>query len=221
MKQWGFELDDREDDEPDARAAATGRAAAEELTGQDRDQVVTVTVTDLADVVSVALAAGWKAKVDPRSLERHVTEAVTAATARALAARVESPAPPAPSTRTAEHGPLTRADLRRLIDAATADTRQLARHTARVTQEVTQSSRGRHVRVTGVGRQVRSVAMDSHWAWRVPDGEIVSELTDALRAFGARAPRAGDRPRGSALDELTALVADPARTLRRLGMPID
>lgn len=74
--------------------------------------------------------------------------------------------------------------------------------------------------VTGVGRQVRAVEMDPNWAWRVRDAEIVSELTDALKAFSARAPRAEDLPRSSAIDELTALVADPARTLRRLGMPV-
>lgn len=219
MARWGFELEDQHEEERDDRAAVRRDAAGERLTGQDRDEVVTVTVTDTADVVSVELATDWKRKVDPRGLRHHVVEAVNAATARALAARAESPAQPEPRARTAEHGALTRYDLMRLIDAVTADTRRVVRYAARLNQEVTQSSGGGHVRVTGVGRQVRAVEMDPNWVWRVRDGEIVSELTDALKGFGARAPRPADVPRGSALDELNALMADPARTLRRLGMP--
>jgi hypothetical protein len=63
--------------------------------------------------------------------------------------------------------------------------------------------------------------MDTKWVWRVRSGEVASELTEALKTFCARAPRPGDLPRGNAIDELNALVADPACTLRRLGMPAD
>jgi len=82
-------------------------------------------------------------------------------------------------------------------------------------------SRGGHVRISGVGRQLRQIAIDPTWVWRVRDAEIVSELTEALKAFNARAPRAENIPRSSAVDELTALVADPTRTLRRLGLPVN
>jgi DNA-binding protein YbaB len=213
MARWGFELDDERGDE----IAVRREAAGERLTGQDRDKVVTVTVTDTADVVSVELAAGWKRSVDPRTLQHHVTEALNAATARAVAAQAK-PAAPESRTGVADHSPLTRYDLMRLIDAVTADIDRMRRHTARVTQEVTHESRGGHVRVTGAGQRVRAIAMDTNWVWRVRHGEIASELTDALKAFGARAPRPDDLPRGKAIDELKALVADPARTLRRLGM---
>jgi DNA-binding protein YbaB len=215
MARWGFELDD----ERGGQVTARRRAAGEQLTGQDRDEVVTITVTDTADVVSVELAAGWKRSVDPRMLQHHVIEAVNAATARAMAARAESGTRPRPRTETVDHGPLTRYDLMRLIDAATSDIGRMRQHTARLTQEVTHESRGGHVRVTGAGRQVRAVAMDTNWARRVRHSEIAGELTDALKAFGARALRPDDLPRSTAIDELNALVADPARTLRRLGMP--
>ncbi|WP_158880727.1 hypothetical protein [Amycolatopsis anabasis] len=218
MARWGFELDD----ESDYAVAGAVRQEAAELIGRDRDEVVTITVTDTADVVSVALADGWKQKVDPRVLQHHVTEAANAATARALAARVESAdltRPKPPEVTPTGHGQLTRYDLMRLIDAVTADVERLARRAAELTnRQVAVRSRGGHVRVSGVGRQVRQVAMDPNWAWGARNGEIVSELTDALQAFNAGAPGA-DVPRGSAIDELTALVADPVRTLRRLGMP--
>jgi DNA-binding protein YbaB len=215
MARWGFELDDEHGEHGDR--VVRRRDAGERLTGQDRGEVVTITVTDTADVVSVALAAGWKRSVDPRTLQHHVLQALDAATARAMAARAGSGAPP--RAETVDHGPLTRYDLTRLIDSATADIDRVRQHTTRLAQEVTHESRGGHVRVTGAGRRVRAVAMDTNWVSRVRHSEIAGELTDALKAFGARAPRPGDLPRSTALDELHALVADPARTLRRLGMP--
>jgi hypothetical protein len=221
MARWGFELDDEFGDERGDQIAASRRDAGERLVGKDRDEIVTVTVTDIADVVSVELAAGWKRSVDPRMLGHHVMEAVTAATARAMAARAESGALPRPPAATVDHGPLTRYDLMRLIDSVTTDIDRIRQHTALLIQEVTHVSRGGHVRLTGAGRRVRAVVMDTKWVWRVRSGEVASELTEALKTFCARAPRPGDLPRGNAIDELNALVADPACTLRRLGMPAD
>jgi DNA-binding protein YbaB len=224
MARWGFELDDDElyDDMPASVQQDERAGEAATLTGQDADGVVTVTVTDDGDPVSVALADDWKKKVDPRRLQQHVTEAVTTATARALEARMDSTDVTEPGplpVQSSGYGRLTTHDLQRLVDAATADIGRLTQLAAERRQPASARSRGGHVRVSGVGRRVDQVAVDSNWAWGARTSEITSELTDALTAFTAQAP-SGDLPRGTALDQLTALVADPTRMLRRLGMPV-
>lgn len=84
--RWGFEEDD-EWDGPNADEPTT--EIDEPLIGHDRDGIVTVAVTDAAEVVSVSLARNWKDSVDPRALHTHVLAAINAATMRALAKQVE------------------------------------------------------------------------------------------------------------------------------------
>lgn len=218
MARWGFELEDDELYDETARSVQQDAT----LTGQDSAGIVTIAVTEDADVVSVALADDWRKTVDPRRLHQHVTEAVNAATARALEARVASTdlTRPKPLTdQSSGYGRLTTPDLQRLVEAATADLGRLAQRAAeRTDRQVSVRSEGGHVRLSATGRRVHQLAVDSNWAWGARTSEITTELTDALTAFAAQAPR-GDLPRGSALDQLTALVSDPTRMLRRLGMP--
>jgi DNA-binding protein YbaB len=228
MARWGFELDDEPENTrkavqaPPAPPEPPDETAEEPLTGRDGDRIVTVKVNDAADVVSVTLAADWKTKAGARELQTHVLEAVTSATASALALQVESTDPTKPlAVGPTPQGALGPRDVMRLVEAAMQDVDQLTRFAARARQQVTVRSRGRHVRISGTGRQLSEVAFDPTWVWRVRNAEIVSELTEALKAFYAQAPRAEDLPRGSAAHELTALVADPKRMLSQLGLPVD
>lgn len=221
MGKWGFELDDDEIADEAAQVPEPEPAGAT-LSGCDDAGIVTVVVSDNA-VDDVWLAEGWRHRIDPRELHACVADAANVAIANGVTAQLDMHRhrPAGPDRELAGHGALTRHDLLRLIDAATTDierrTQQAA--AATVSGDVTIRSRGGHVAVTTAKQQVRHVELDPSWAARARDTEIVAELIDALAAGVDMAPT--EAASSSAIDELTALIADPVRTLRRLGLPAD
>ncbi|GAA0634216.1 hypothetical protein GCM10010174_64640 [Kutzneria viridogrisea] len=217
-RRWGFE--DAEDWEYDSGRAAEP-SAEQPLTGADPAGVVTVTVSPTAEVRSVRLTPGWRGTVDPRSLHSAVLAAANTASIRALAAQAEQEPPP-PQHTPAPPPPLTSPeDLARLIDAAAADldgfTRQLS---AVVDHPVPAHSGGGHVRGSAQRGRVLSLELDADWAAVARDSEIESELVEVLRLLrGLSVPgESAQTPTSPAITELTALVSDPQRLLRGLGL---
>lgn len=229
--RWGFEEADDEVEPGSSGPGASIEDNDESLTGHDPAGVVTIAVTDAADVISVRLANDWKDTVDPRTLHSHVLDAMNAATMQALAKRAEqvdldggqdagTSSPLATSQPPQEERPITKEDAMRLIDAVSADLDQFMRRASMITNQViTAESSGAHVSVSGKQRQVVNLTIDPAWASRVRNSEIESELTDALTSFTAKSSL-GDLaqgPRSSAIDELMSLVADPRSMVRRIN----
>lgn len=228
--RWGFE----EDDEPVVRTPpepAANAAADDDIKGTDPDGVVTIAVTDAADVVSVKLKAGWRSLVSPRALHNSVLIAMNAATMLAVAKQAEridmtggeppgTGAPPPTSEAHPDERPITKEDAMRLLDAVTADLDQYMRQVSAVADKVVATeSGGGHVRVGGQHRQVTEVTIDANWASGAPDGEIESELRDVLIRFTADSS-VGDLaqgPQSSAISELMNLVANPQQMVRRIN----
>jgi DNA-binding protein YbaB len=224
---WGFEEDEEEydplrepADEPDE----------ELLTGKDSDEVVTIGVTDTADLASVRLDPNWRDKVDPRALGTKVVEAMNAATIAALGKQSESidvrsqaagtGAAPATSQSIEDERPFSMEDALRLFRAVSTDLAEFKNRLSEVrNQTVTVESGGGHVTVSGMRRQVGSVSLDQTWLHGAAEREIESEVRDALTSFIAKstpddAMRQG--PQSSAIDELRSLVADPQALIRRI-----
>lgn len=226
--RWGFE----EDDEWDVvdESAEPVSDGDDFLRGTDPDGIVTVAVTENAEVRSVMLTPDWKSAVDPRGLHSHVVAAMNAATMQALARQVEraglsdssSPgtgAPPATSDRLTEETPITKEDAMRLVDAATADLERFMSRASTIADAVISiESAGGHVMVSGRQRQVREVTIDADWAGRVRPTEIEAELLDVLRRFGAESDlgELAQGPRSPAITELQNLAADPHALVRRI-----
>ncbi|WP_144312092.1 hypothetical protein [Actinopolyspora erythraea] len=82
------------------------------------------------------------------------------------------------------------------------------------------SSSGGHVSGTGQRGQITEITIDPRWASSARNSEIESELTDLLRRLkSADSPgELAQGPSSSNIDELNALVSDPQRFLRRLGL---
>lgn len=229
-RRWGFEEAEDWEYEDTRPSQRTDSSAAELVSGQDPDRVVTVTVTPTADVVSVRLAADWRRSVDPRALHESVRAAANAATMQALALQLEQrPTAPqgAPATEptaapgTSDQTPITREDALRLMDAVSADlerfTRKLA---ATVDQPVTVESAGGHVRGSAQRGQVLELSIDPNWSSGARVTEIESELTDVLTKLRNRSvpPDLASGPQSPAIAELTALLNDPQALLRRVGL---
>lgn len=220
---FGFEEGDEEDRRP-RRKQEAAPDVADVLRGSDSGGVVTVTVDDSADVLSVTLASQWKQAVDPRALGSVVTSAMNAATMRALAKQVERPVaeePPTPPVPPQNGSRITLAEATRLMNAVTADLERFKRQVAQVVDRpVTAESRGGHVRGTARSGQVLDIAVDPACAHTARTSELEQELLEVLRALRAgSAPADMARgPQSPAIAELTALVSDPTTLLRRVGL---
>lgn len=225
--RWGFEEDDEwVDDVPHDEPADD----AELITGQDADQVVTVSVDDAGAIARVALADDWQGRVAPQALGSAVLTAANAAVVRATAAQAEridlsgddSAESAAPgSTPSPEETPLSREDAFRLLDEMSADLERFMERAAPVIdQDVSVRSGGGHVAITGRQRQVHQVEIDQSWAGVVRSSEVESELRDALVAFSERSDpgELAAGPQSSAISEIRALVADPQALIRRIRM---
>lgn len=227
--RWGFEEDD-EWDLPDESVEPVSDGD-DLLRGTDPDGVVTVAVTENAEVRTVTLAPDWKSAVDPRGLHSNVLAAMNAATMQALARQVEqvglrdanSPGTDAPrvtSDRVIDETPITKEDAMRLVDAATADLAEfMSNASAIVDAVISVESAGGHVTVSGRQRYVQTVTIDVEWAGRVRHSEIESELLDVLSRFGAQSDlgELASGPRSSAITELQSLAADPQALVRRIA----
>ncbi|MPY96754.1 MAG: hypothetical protein GEU97_01925 [Actinophytocola sp.] len=233
FRRWGFEEDDAEPFVSYAQAPKQEQPTAnhgDHITGHDADGVVTVAVTDDADVVAVKLTSGWRSSLDARALHSSVLAAMNAATISAMAARAErldemdpdstGTAEVPPSSQPAEDRPVTAEDAMRLIDAVTADLGRFMQQVSAATdQVVTAESSGGHVLVTGRQRQATDVAIDPRWVVGARDSEIESELVDALASFTNKSSL-GDLtqgPQSTNIDELRRLVRDPQTLIRRIS----
>lgn len=228
FRGWGFEDDDEESFSSYARAPEPEQPAADlgdHITGQDPDGVVTIAVTDDADVVTAKLSSGWRDSIDARALHSAVLAAMNAATINAVSARAEKIDPegtaePAAPSEPRDDGPITTEDAMRLIDAVTADLdRFMSQVSAIADQVVTAESSGGHVTVTGKQRHVADVAIESRWVTGAPDAEIESELVSALSGFTTRSSlgELSQGPQSTNLDELRRLVRDPQTLIRRIS----
>ena len=228
--RWGFEEGDEWDEVVPARerqAATDTTGTTEELFGQDPDGAVTVVVGPDAAVLEVRVDPDWRRSVDPRAFGPCVVAAANNATMQALAWQVENApvappvAPPVPSPAAVDETPLTRNDIRRLLDAVTADVDRVAGQvTALAQRRVSVTSAGRRLTATAQRGQVVDVTADANWAASARPGEIESEVFDVL----ARLRRDSDPGQltgalqTSAIAELNALASDPQTLLRRIGL---
>ena len=226
---WGF---DEAEDEYDPLRESAEEPEEELLTGKDSDAVVTVEVTDTADLVSVGIAAEWRETTDARNLGTKVVEAMNNATAAALAKQSESidmsaaetvgtETPSTASQANEDERPFTMQDASRLLRAVRADLAQFKNQLSAVrNQTVTVESGGGHVTVSGMRRQVGSVSLDQAWLHGAAESEIESELRDGLASFIAKSTpdeQLRQGPQSSAISELQALVADPQAMIRRIN----
>lgn len=225
--RWGFEeAEDWEYEQP----AQTEEPVPdnERLVGQDPDQIVSVTVSPSAEVLSVALDSNWTRVVDPRGLHSSVLAAANAATMAALSYQVEEvqrnpPTVPAFGGQAdpADESPLSPDDMLRLVDAATAEMTRFADQAATVVdRRITAESAGGHLSGSAVNGQVVDIAIDPAWAGSVRSTEIASEITDVLRQLHAAAtpPEIINGPQGSAIAEIMGMLYDPQRLSRRVGL---
>jgi DNA-binding protein YbaB len=231
--RWGFEEDDGwdEDERNEDHPVVEDN---ELLAGQDPDRILTVRVTDMAEVRSVALDRDWKNSVDPRGVHVNVLAAMNAATMQALAKQVEQTdmsgrstvgfgaAPPGSEAggSTADDTPITQEDAIRLVDAATADLeRYLSQAISIAHAVISAESSGGHITVSGRQRQIRDVSIDTDWVARARRSEIESELLDVLTSFGAKSSfgELAQGPQSSAVTELVNLAADPQALVRRIA----
>ena len=225
--RWAFEQEYRSwDDEP--APVPAGEPAAEDpaLTGTDPDGVVEVLVTPAAEIVAVRLSREWRASLDPRVLDQAVLTAANTAVMRALAKSVEdtemdvSPGPGGPPD--ADAGPLTSADVQRLLDSVSAE---LAGFSQRLSVVVDQPARaespGGHVQGTAERGHFTTLTIDPLWAGQARHTEIAGELTEVLRKLhSASTPgELAAGPQGPAITELMDLARDPRLLMHRLGMP--
>lgn len=196
------------------------------MSGQDEDRIIDVVVTPDADVVAVHLAPDWQRAVDPRQLPAAVVSAANTATMRALARNVErfeaTPDDAAAASPGVDDAPLTALDVRRLLDAVSAELDSFTERLSPVVdRRANAASAGGHVRGTAQRGQVLRMEIDADWAGNVRHAELESELLDVLRDLhNASTPRelaAG--PASGAISELMELARDPQRLMRRLGMP--
>ncbi|MER6993218.1 hypothetical protein ABT337_28850 [Saccharopolyspora hirsuta] len=188
---------------------------------------VTVHVTDAGAVTSVVLAADWERSVDPRELGAAVLSAFTNATVQVLANQAEH-AEQTPSVVRAgtpadlpDSSPLSKEDVLRLVDAASADLQQFTEQlSARADRTVSVDSSGGHVRGSARSGQVLDVRVDANWAASARNSEIELELTEVLKQLGDQSSpgELAHGPRSRAIDELHSLASDPQLFLRRIGL---
>lgn len=228
---WGFE----EDDEVEAVRRSTPDESTDDtdpLSGQDARGAVTITVTDTAAIASVRLAPEWRELAEARELGSLVREAANNATAAAVAYQAQrvdiraevaagTVAPPrASQPPEEEEPPLTREDVRRLLDAVTADLAQFKVQLSTVVDQTVQAdSAGEHVTVSGRQGQVLDVSLDVSWLFTARESEIENEVRDALTRLADRStPGELSRgPQSGAINELMQLVSDPQAMVRRIS----
>lgn len=226
--RWGFE-EDGDDLDPGSLDEPAQRAD-EPVQGSDPNRLATVTVTDDAKPVTVALASDWKAVSQPSALGTAVIAAMSAATSMAMVEQAkrlndgdDSSGTLAPSTTSQSspvETPLTKEDVVRLLDVVTEDLDRYMQQVKDIAdRRVTVESGGGHVRVSGQARRIHELTIDPAWAGSVRTSEIESELLDALRRFddAANVDALAEGPTSSALDELMAGAGDPRALIRRIS----
>lgn len=228
---WGFEEDDEvEDVRRGTPAPEESTDDTEPLSGQDTRGVVTITVTETAAITAVRLAPDWRDRAEARELGSLVREAANNATAAAVAYQAQrvdiraevaagTVVPPRASQPPEEEPPLTREDVRRLLDAVTADLAQFkVRLSTVVDQTVRADSAGEHVTVSGRQGQVLDVSLDVSWLFTARESEIENEVRDALTRFADRSTpgELARGPQSGAITELMGLVSDPQAMVRRI-----
>lgn len=223
-QRWGFEEGD-EWDEVAPTPEPTASEVVDELLGQDPDGAVTVVVAPDAAVLEVRVDPDWRRSVDPRALNQSVMVAANNATMRALAWQVKTseagqPVEPAAVAREqAEETPLTKADVRRLLDAVAGELEHVSAQLPALDRPVAVTSSGRHVTATSLRGQVVEVTVAANWAASARAAEIEAELFDVLaRLRRESTPERFTAPQGSAIAELNALASDPQALLRRIGL---
>lgn len=225
---WGFE----EDDEESEVEVEADEQAEEPLLGKDPDEIVTIAVTDTADVLSVHIDEQWRERVEAHLLGGKVVEAMNAATIIALARQSEqvdmtgsesagTTPPPETSESIEDERPITMEDAMRLLHAVKSDLATFTHQLSAVrNRAVAVESGGDHVTVSGARRQVATVELDQTWLHSAPNSEIESETRDALTAFITKSTpdeQLTQGPQSSAITELKALVADPQTLIRRIN----
>jgi len=229
---WGFEEDDEvEDVRRSTPAPEESTDDTDPLSGQDARGVVTIAVTETAAITSVRLSPDWRDRAEARDLGSLVREAANNATAAAVAYQAQridiraevaagTGVPPRASQPPEEETPLTREDVRRLLDAVTADLAQFKSRVSTVVDQTVQTeSAGEHVTVSGRQGQVLDVSLDVSWLFMARESEIENEVRDALTRFADRSTP-GDLARGpqsSAINELMGLVSNPQAMVRRIS----
>lgn len=209
-------------------------AHTDTLAGQDASGAVAVNVTPAGDVVSVQLASGWKDIIEPHSLNAGVLSAANAATAQALTKKMEGFDPEdtpsnvadrAGAPTSAEDGGdesrITAEDAIRLVDAVTADLQDFIHQVSAITDELAHAeSSGGHVAASGRGGQITAVEVDQKWAGSARDTEIESEIVDVLAKIQERSSlgELANGPRSGNIAEITSLVGDPQKLMRRVGL---
>ncbi|WP_258343148.1 hypothetical protein [Saccharopolyspora gregorii] len=192
---------------------------------------MSIEVSDEGEVLSVALAADWKRRVDPRRLSTHVVAAANEATLRAATVQAErTPVDtPASAARSAEEAggiaasddPITKDDAMQLISAVSADLDAFQQRLgATVGSTASAESSGGHVRGTARQGQLLELVVDATWCSSARNAEIEGELAQTLESLRHRTspPELAGGPDSPAISQLFALASDPQRLLRRLGL---
>ncbi|WP_460956808.1 hypothetical protein [Parasphingorhabdus pacifica] len=227
MDDWVLNEDDEraawEEPEPD-KTSDIDSADEDALTGQDAGGNVTVYVTESAEVVTVKLADDWKRLVESGAFDACVVEAANAATMHALANRLEtgegaSSATEQPEPDVSHYG---KNDVARVLDAVTADLQNFSqRMSAVVDQPASASSSGGHVNGSAQRGKILTVSTDGDWLVSVRKSEIEGEILDVLQDLGKQISpgELAEGPSSPAISELNALVRDPQKLLRAVGLP--
>ncbi|WP_424185829.1 hypothetical protein ACOBQX_28795 [Actinokineospora sp. G85] len=215
-RRWGFE-----EGEDEAFAESAPQALSEGVAqGQDPGGTVTVDVGGDGGVLGVSLARGWREQVGPHGLGAAVQAAVNSGVTEAMRLRATAGAVAA-GVAAAETKPLSIAEGRRLAEAVFADVERFSRQLGAVAgRTATLTSAGGHVSGSARRGVVVELSVDARWAGQVRESEVEGELREVLARLVAAAS-VGDLaagPRSAAIDELTALTADPQLLLRRLGL---
>ncbi|WP_139190500.1 hypothetical protein [Actinokineospora iranica] len=201
---------------------------AETVAGRDPEECVTVVVDLEGAVRAVSLAVDWRRKIDPRRLHVNVQTAVNAAAVQAMSRKMDDGVLQGVAQRSTggtsgslDETPISVGDAQRLLDAAFADLEQFSRRLEAVAgHTVSLDSAGGHVSGAARRGQVVQLSIDTNWATAARDSEIESELLEVLRRLqdDSSASEFSSGPSSSAIDEVNALLGDPQRLLRRLGL---
>jgi DNA-binding protein YbaB len=224
-EDWAFEAEtDLWDDGEQPTPPSDDEPEPTDPVGQDADSVVTVVVSPEGAVERVRLAQDWKSRVDPRGLDTNVVAAANAAVLDAVVrqAREVQATPQSQPPADADETPLTAEDVLRLDDAVHAELEEFSAQLASVDVGIVSAeSSGGHVSGTAQGGRYLDLDLDPTWATIARNAEVESELLDVLRTLHRRSTPAelAPHPQGQAYTELMGLLFDPARLLRRVGLP--
>lgn len=174
--RWGFEED--EDDVDTSLLGEPEEQDDEPIQGSDPDRLVTITVTDDAKPVAVALAPDWRTTSQPSALSTAVISAMSTATSMAMVRqakrlnRGDDPSGTLAASTTSQprppETPITKEDVVRLLDAVTEDLDRFMQQAKDIAErQVTVESGGGHVRVSGRARRIDEMPVDPTWAGAV------------------------------------------------------